>query len=90
MCQAEFPERSTRLGNTGGDAVIVLLLHHHGGTDTLSTNARPEFGLQFNRVTVRDSVLVRRSHYNMKFVEENFPDDIYPFCEEIFMGDTGR
>ena len=76
--------------------------------DTLSTNARPEFGLQINGVTFRDSLLVRRmidivqskdmnwkkacylldyggqfhytteSHYNIRFVEENFPDDIYP------------
>lgn len=113
-------EYEMRECGSAGDAVIVLLLHHRGGTDTLTTNARPEFGLQFNGVTVRDSVLVRRmidivqardlnwkkasylldydgqfhyttrSHYNMKFVKENFPDDIYPFCEEIYMGGTGR
>ena len=117
ISRAEYEAREC---GSAGDAVIVLLLHHRGGTDTLTTNARPEFGLQFNGVTVRDSVLVRRmidivqardlnwkkacylldydgqfhyttrSHYNMKFVKENFPDDIYPFCEEIYMGGTGR
>ena len=53
-------EYEMRECGSAGDAVIVLLLHHRGGTDTLTTNARPEFGLQFNGVTVWDSVLVRR------------------------------
>lgn len=44
--------------SSSSDAVIVALLRHRDGTDTICSNARPEFSVRFNGRSVRDSALV--------------------------------